>query len=266
MEVITALVASLLMIASPVGAIVDHLAEDAIRAQLAGAEQLQVRIDNVPNYQLLNGRVEHVRVAGRGIFPVPELRIDTLDLETDPIDVDLPSLQRGQLKLDAPAQAAAHLILEADDINQFLQSAPVQVWLDQFRFNLPGQYTEREGKRYGLVNPKIEFLEGDRLRLVVDLQDRILNESLAIEMDLQMQIVDGHRLQILDPHLVIDGVEAPPQLINTLVEGANQQLTLRSLEPLGVTARILDFQIRNNELDLAVFAKVDPSSPFLTRP
>lgn len=265
MEIVVAILTSLLAIASPVGAVVDQLAEDAIRDQIAGAEQLQVRIDNVPNYQLINGRVDHVRVAGRGVYPVPGLRIATLDLETDPIDVDLASLQQGRLKLDEPAAAALHLVMEADDINAFLQTDWVQTWLAQFQFGLPGQSGGREANRYGLVNPTVKFVEGDRIGLVVDLQDRVLNETIAIDVELGLAIANGHRLQIIDPHITIDGEAAPPQLLTSLIDGASEKLTLQALEASGITARVLNFQVRNNELDVAVFAKVDPSSPLLNR-
>ena len=46
-----------------------QLAEDALRDQVAASEEIHVRIDNVPTYQILNGRVEHLRIAGRGIAP-----------------------------------------------------------------------------------------------------------------------------------------------------------------------------------------------------
>jgi hypothetical protein len=266
MEIITAILAGLLSIASPVGAVVDQLAADAIRAQISGAEQLQVRIDNVPNYQLINGRVDHVRMAGRGIYPIPELRIGVVDLETDPIDVDLASLQQGRLQLDEPAAAALRLVLEAEDINAFLQTERVQSWLDQFQFNLPGQGIDRQVARYGLANPALKFLEGNRVGLTVDLEDRVLNETIAVDIELGVAIANGHQLQLLDPRLSIDGQEAPPQLLTVLIEGANQQLTLRRLENSGIIARVLNFQIRNNELEVAVFAKVDPSSPWLNTP
>ncbi|HEY9735404.1 MAG TPA: DUF2993 domain-containing protein [Trichocoleus sp.] len=265
MEIITAILASLLAIASPVGAVVDQLAEDAIRSQLVSAEQIHVRVDNVPSYQLINGRVEHVRVAGRGIYPVPDLRIAALDLETDPIDVDLASLQQGQLQLDQPASGAVRLVLEADDINAFLQTASIQEWLNQFQFNLPGQSTDRQANRYGLTNPVINFTEDGRLGLTVALQDRVLNESLAIDVELRLAVINGHRLQLIEPRLSIDGQEAPPQLLTSLVSGASEQLTLRTLEKSGITARVLDLQIRNNELEVAIFAKVEPSSPWLIR-
>jgi hypothetical protein len=193
----------------------------------------------------------------------PALRIDSIDLETDTVDVDLGQLQRGNLKLDEPVQAALRLRLQAGDLNRFLMSDLVQQWLNQLQFTLPGPGGAREQNRYGLSDPSLEFLDGDRFKVVVDLQDRLIQETIPIELELGLGIVNGHQLELIDPKIMIEGEEAPPQLISSLVEGANQQLTLRVLEASGITARIIDFQIRNNELDIAVFAKVEPSSPFL---
>lgn len=260
MDIITVILASLLAIASPVGAVVDQLAEDAIRQQIVGADELYVRIDNVPNYQLLNGRVEHIRLAGRGVYPIPDLRIATIDLETDAVDVDFGKLQQGELQLDEPLQAALHLVLQADDLNTFLNSVLVKEFLDGLRFSLPGQNSARERNRYGLANPTLTFIEGDRLRIVLDLEDRVEDEQIPITLELGLAIANGHQIQLIDPRITIEGVEAPPELIQSFVSGANQQLSLKQFEVSGITARILDFEIRNNELDIALFAKVDPSS------
>ena len=265
MEIITAILTSLLAIASPIGVIVDQLAEEAILDQIAGAEELYVRLDNVPTYQIINGRVEHVRAAGRGVYPIPELRIAAVDIESEPIDVDLRSLQRGELVLDAPAQAALKLALEAEDLNNFLASDRVQQFLDGLRFSLPGQNTARGINRYGLENPSLRFLEGDRLRVAVDLQDRVLEENVAITVELGLAIVNGHRLELIEPVIIANNEPVPNQLIRSFVDGLQPQLTLRQLENLGITARVLSFEIRDNELDIAVFARVEPDSPFLTR-
>jgi hypothetical protein len=66
MELISIILSALLGGVGTGGVVVDTLAEAALRNQVAGAESLQVRIDNVPNYQLINGRIEHTRVAARG--------------------------------------------------------------------------------------------------------------------------------------------------------------------------------------------------------
>ncbi|PSN17929.1 DUF2993 domain-containing protein, partial [filamentous cyanobacterium CCP5] len=250
---------------SPVGVIVDQLAEDAIRDQIAGAEELYVRIDNMPNFQILNGRLSHVRAAGRGIYPVPDLRIAAVDLETDTIDVDFGRLRRGELALDEPLQVALGLTLRSSDLNQFIQSDWVQQQIERLQFSLPGDRT-REASRYSLANPALSFLEGDRLRIVVDLEDRIVGDAIPIRVELGLNILNGHRLEIVDPDITIAGEAAPAQLITSLAAGVQDSLTLKQLEKFGVTTRVLDFAIRDNELKIAMFARVEPDSPLLNRP
>ncbi|WP_017297818.1 DUF2993 domain-containing protein [Nodosilinea nodulosa] len=267
MELITILLSTLLGVAATGGVVVDTLAETALRGQLAGAEDLQVRIDNVPNYQLANGRIEHTLIAARGVETrqLPGLRIDSIDLETDPVDVDLGRLRRGELVLDRPAQAALRLRLKDDDLNAFFQSPLVQTWLNTLEFTLPGAAGAREQNRYGLANPSLRFLEGDRFRIQVDLQDRVTQETIPIEIDLGLSVLNGHRFALVDPTITVDGEETPPQLLESFVQGAQEQLTLRRLEPLGVIARVINFKVRDNELDMAIFARIEPTSPFLRR-
>ncbi|MFQ4138436.1 DUF2993 domain-containing protein [Nodosilinea sp. PGN35] len=267
MELITILLSTLLGVLGSGGVVVDTLAAAALRDQLAGAETLQVRVDNVPNYQLISGRIERAYIAARGVETrqIPGLRIDSIDIETDAVDVDLARLQQGALVLDEPAQAALRLRLNDTDLNAFFQSALVQDWLDTLQFSLPGAAGQREQNRYGLANPSLEFLEGDRFRIVVDLQDRVTQETTAIVVDLGLTILNGHRFALVDPQITVDGEETPPQLLESFVQGAQEQLTLRRLEPLGVVARVINFKVRDNELDIAIFARIEPSSPLLIR-
>ncbi|PZV01031.1 MAG: DUF2993 domain-containing protein [Leptolyngbya sp.] len=267
MELITIILSALLGVAGSGGVVVDTLAEAALRDQLAGAETLQVRIDNVPNYQLVNGRIEHTYIAARGVETrqIPGLRIDSIDIETDAVDVDLARLQQGTLVLDQPAQAALRLRLNDDDLNAFLQSPLVQGWLDSLEFTLPGAVGQREQNRYGLANPSLEFLAGDRFRIVVDLQDRVTQENVAIAVELGLTVLNGHRFALVDPSITVDGEDTPPQLLESFVQGAQERLTLRRLEALGVVARVINFKVRDNELDVAIFARIEPSSPLLTR-
>jgi hypothetical protein len=181
------------------------------------------------------------------------------------VDVDLGRLQQGELVLDEPAQAALRLRLRDDDLNAFLQSPLVQGWLDTLQFNLPGAVGDREQNRYGLANPSLEFLEGDRFRVVVDLQDRVTQENTAIVIDLGLAIVNGHRFALVDPTITVNGEATPPQLLEFFVRGAQDRLTLQRLETLGIIARIINFKVRDNELDIAIFARIEPTSPFLRR-
>lgn len=67
MGFLTIFLSALLGVLGSVGFFVDRFAENAIRQRFQRIEQLQVRIDNAPNYQLIGGKVQRVRVAGRGL-------------------------------------------------------------------------------------------------------------------------------------------------------------------------------------------------------
>lgn len=262
MEWITIILSSLFTLISPVGLVADQVAEGLIRDRIYQADLIDVRIDNEPNFQLVGGRVDRVRLAGRGVYPIPELRIDTVDVETDPIDIDLPTLQAGKLALDEPLQAASHVILKTTDINTLLRSSRVQELLNTLEFNLPGT-SDREKNRYGLSNPQISFFEGNRLRLTVDLEDRVLQEEVEALVETTFEVVDGHQLVLIEPSIVIDEEPVPRQLIEAFAEGIRSALSLKQLEEVGVIARVLRFDLQPESLDLVVFVRINPDSPLL---
>jgi len=78
-------------------------AENAIRSQFEKVEQLQVRVDNAPSYQLLQGKVE--RVHSRSLFTAKTARSEHCRFGIkDPIDLDPRSLGQRQPKLKRPFQ------------------------------------------------------------------------------------------------------------------------------------------------------------------
>ncbi|ASC72518.1 hypothetical protein XM38_034760 [Halomicronema hongdechloris C2206] len=262
MDAIAVVLASLLALGSPVGVVVDKLAADAIRDQLVAAEALQVRVDNASTLQLLNGRLERVRIAGQGLYPVADFRINRFALESDPIDVSIGALRRGEIALDRPLQAAMHLELREADLNQFLQSAWLQQQLQALEFALPGQ-TAREANRYEFTNPRLALLPDNRLQLALDLQDTVSADTLPIELEVGVAIASGHQLQLLDPVLTVDGQVVPAQVLRSLLGGMQSRLSLRQLEDSGIGMRVLQFAIQDNSLDIVMFVKVEPSSPWL---
>jgi hypothetical protein len=105
MEFLTILLSSLLGLIVPVGIVIDQTASSNIRSRFLKIEELQVRIDNLPTHQLLQGRINRVRIAGRSL----QLRhrgidITALELETDAIELDIHNRTRKQPKLKQPLQ------------------------------------------------------------------------------------------------------------------------------------------------------------------
>ncbi|MGB3613218.1 MAG: DUF2993 domain-containing protein [Elainellaceae cyanobacterium] len=258
MEAFTTLLSALIALFSPVGTLTDVVLEDAIQAQIHSADVLEVRMDNRPSYDLLSGRVDRIRIAGRGIYPIPELRVALLDIETDPIDVRVSQLLSGDVRLQRPLQGVARLVITADDINRALRSPAMTAVLEDISIDALGSAIGQT-QQANLIAPRIALLEGNRIRLQGILQEQGTDDELAITAELGVSVGNGHQLSIEDPKLVTDGIEFPAEILELVVGGLNQQLTLQALEPEGITARLLELDISAEALEAIAFIRVDPS-------
>ncbi|NJO41529.1 MAG: DUF2993 domain-containing protein [Cyanobacteria bacterium CRU_2_1] len=258
MEFFTILLSALLGILSPAGFVVDRLAEDAIRDQLDSAEALAVRIDNAPGYQVLQGRADRIRIAGRGIYPIEGVRIDTLEVETDPIALNPDGFQQGDPQLEQPLQAAIKVVLTETDLNQALQSEPIVDQLNDFNLAALGTESEGQAEEYTLVNPQAEFLENNRLRLQITLQEEQSGTQNIITVESGLAIGSGRQLQLVEPSIAVDDQPLPPELLDFLVGNLSERLDLANLEESGITARVLKLEITGDQLTLIGFVRVEP--------
>lgn len=257
MEFLTILLSTLLALVSPVGLALDTIAENTLRSRFSKVEQLQVRVDNAPSYQLVQGKVEQVRIAGRGLWLTPDIRLDALELETDPLNVDLQRIRGGhspKQSLRKPLQAGVRLVFTQEDINKALLAPAIASQVRQLGSSLSGE----SGEPYELVNPQVDFLDNNRLRFQVDLQRKDA-ETLTLVVESSLKVVAGHRLNLIEPVATLNGQSLSPFIVEGFAEGISKRYDLRSLEELGITARVLQLKVDSRELEVAAFVRVDAS-------
>ncbi|MBW4445293.1 MAG: DUF2993 domain-containing protein [Spirirestis rafaelensis WJT71-NPBG6] len=259
MEFLTILLSGLLGLVSPVGIAVDRVAENAIRSQFASCGELQVRVDNAPSYQLLQGKVERLRIAGRSLqLKRQNIRIAVLELESDRIEIKPRSLTR-KPQLKKPLQAGVRLVLTEEDINQALLSPQLRARLQKLNINLKGFANIRTKTVYNLVNPQVEFLPNNRLQIQVELQEKGKSKPFLIKAESGVSIVSGRQIQLVNLVAEVDKVKVPPEVINLILNNINKRLDLRNLEGGKLQARILKLKIRQGEVEMAAFVRIDPS-------
>ncbi len=251
MEFLTILLSSLMAVISPTGVVADRIAADAIRSQFVRVESLQVRVDNAPSYQIIGGRVDRVRVAGRGLFPLTDLRLEALELETDPI-----ALNGLKAKLVQPLQAGVKVVITKADINRALRSPTLTTRLKNLGIRSLGREDAEQAQRYDFLNPQVNFLPNGRLQLQVDLKEQGYPDTLAITAETGVEVVAGRTLHLVHPTVIVNGQPAPEKLVRAFADGASQRLDLRQLERSSITARILHLQIDQQQLQIAAFAQV----------
>ncbi|MBD2088968.1 DUF2993 domain-containing protein [Microcoleus sp. FACHB-1515] len=252
MDFLTILLSVLIGLVAPVGFVSDRLLENQIRQQFDSVEDLQVRVDNRPTYQLLQGRVDRIRIAGSGLSIEP-LRIATLEVETDPIAVDLGD----ELELKEPLQAGVRIVLTEADIEQALRSPRIRNLLNDLNLG------ELGGAEYQIRNPRLQLLAGDRIRLRAILQQEDSSEQLAIDLRSGIRVVAGRQLQFDSPTATLNGESIPDRLVEGFASGISQRFDLQNFEEAGLTARILQLNISEERIELAAFVRIEPESDLL---
>ncbi|HEY9749133.1 MAG TPA: DUF2993 domain-containing protein [Allocoleopsis sp.] len=259
MEFLTIFLSSLIALVSPAGLVLDRVAENAVRSQFKSVEQLQIRVDNAPSYQIVQGKAEKVRIAGRGLFPLPEFRIAALEVETDPIDVN-PRGGKG-LKLDRPLQAGVHLVLTQADINRALSSPTVTKRLRDLGASTLDDSEAKQVQRYDFLNPQVELLPNNRIRARVELQEQGQSDRLQITVESGLAILAGKRLQLVEPRISVNGEAVPQEILDPIAKGVTERFDLDQLAGPEITARLLQLKVvPEQQIDLVAFVRAEPAS------
>ena len=263
MELLTIFLSGLLGFITPAGLLVDRTAEKAIRSRLKTAQELQVRVDNVPTHQLLQGRVEKVRIAGRSLLLKNQnIHISQLDLETDPIELDLHDRGQKRLPLKKPLQMGVRLVLTQQDVNKLLESPDFLNRLKKFNLVSVSSSNNPSSDVYNLANPQIKILE-NRLRFQLKLRQEGNGKPLNIRVESGLNVIAGRQIRLVNPTVELNQEKAPEKLINQIVNHLNEQLDLGNLESEGIQLRILELNIKPAAIEIAAFIKIEPSSKFL---
>lgn len=250
---------------APMNFIGDQVIANQIRQRVHSVEDLSVRVDNAPNYQLIQGKIQRVRLASKGLEIVPNLRLEKLQLETDPIDVDFKALSGENRNLPGlrqalrqPFQGATEIVITEADLNQALADP-------KFKIRLQNQIDQRVPKdlpRFQLLSAKVDFLDGDRLGIILDLGQQLEPdaelEKLAIVIETGIEIQNGDRLILLDPTAELNGRKINANVLGGIISSFSDNLSLKRLESRGIIARILRYDITPEEFSFSAFGSIQP--------
>jgi LmeA-like phospholipid-binding len=254
MNFLATLLSVLITLISPIGFGSEQLIAQQIRQRLHQVEDIQVRIDNAPNYQIVNGKIDKIWIAGKGISPIAGLRIETLEIETDPI-----ALQGLKAKLAKPLQAGIKVVLTESDINQALASPTVVKRLQNIGINAIGSSSAaNQIAKYNLINPRVEFIDNQRLRLQADLTEPGQPDMLKIKIETGISSDRGRLIQLTDTTITANGQPVYAPLARRIIQGINQELDLDRLEKRNITARILNLDLSHQQISLATFVQIRP--------
>jgi hypothetical protein len=265
MEFLTILLSGLLAVTSTGGFFVDNAIENAILDRVKSADTLEVRIDNAPSWQIIQGKIESIKIASRGLQLTPEVRIDTFELETDPLSIDLDKINTTKIEqfrqsLRQPLQGGVRLVVTEEDINRSLASPEIKKRAQEIINRLITQRTATT-KRYEIVELKIDFLENKRLGVQLQLKSLAPEDLEAKPIDIQIEtgvnLVKGKRLELIEPMGTLDGRRLSRSLLASFANKYSSRLDLQSLEARGLTVRILEMSGDKDRVEIVTFFRLE---------
>ncbi|MGC8712293.1 MAG: DUF2993 domain-containing protein [Leptodesmis sp.] len=292
MEIFILILSSLISVLSPANFAADKIAESAIRSQFKQVEVIKVRVDNSPIYNVANGKIDKIRIAGRGFFPVEDVRIDTIEVETDPIDVERRQLfgRPTRVVLQRPLGVAAKIVVTKEDVIRALKSKVVadaiQRLIDsrdrqqdsqpaqpeppsesskqpeQNQPEQPRQPSRLEQIRtridqYRIQDPKVEFLPNQRVSVQAEIVDLKTSAVLKIQAETGFDILEQHRIRFIDPTITLNGQPLTAEVARNFADQLAEQLDVKRYAALlNVRAKILKASINDGRLELAGFLQL----------
>ena len=265
MELLTILLSGLLTAGAPVGLIVEEITDTQLSKRLESAETFEVRIDNLPAHKIIDGEIDKIRIASRGVEIVEGFRLEALELETDPLNIDLQRLRQRQFDAETfrePIKAGLRFVLTEEDLNESLRSPGVRRVLQPLvnrLLTIPGS---PKPPQYQLDVATIDFVGGNRFEFRGDISqlDPQTGETEYSQLTLsyKLQLTSGSEIQWIEGQGSINDKPLPIPAINGFSQGVGSRLNLQRFDERGLVARFFALDIDEAALETAMFLQFMP--------
>ena len=267
MEIILLIFSSILSVLIPGGLISEQIFASRIRDQTEGMEHLALRIDNVPSYQLIEGKIDRFRIASRGVELTKNFRVEQLEIETDPLDIDLQRLRqsdrnRFQASLRQPLNAGIKLALHEEDLNQTLDSPPVKARIQTILNAAAANFPSTPSQGYEILDLQLDLQENNRILFQAQLQpaggESPEEQRLNILAETELAVAAGQKLTFANSSISVNKAVIPPTFTSGILSRVSSRLNLTNLEEAGILARVLQLEIEEEQVKVATFVRVEP--------
>jgi hypothetical protein len=226
------------------------LAEVGISSQLDQVESIDVDIKTDP-LKLIQGELEAVEIAGTGMVMQQDLRVESMELQTEAIAIDPMRAMFGTIEVIRPTEATAQVVLTESDINRAFNSDFVRQKLEALNLTIDGQTTAIEPLQ-------IQFRLPGEGEVVMEAEVRLLasNDVRPIAFTAIPQLSSDGQQIVLDHVQPRQGDGHSPELTEALLAQARDVLDLRNFELDGIDLTLQQLNVEVGRLMLCGTASI----------
>ena len=229
---------------------ISKAAEMGMRSQLDEVEALETDIRTDP-IKLMQGELDSVDIKGKGLVMQKDLRTEELDVHTGNISVNPFKAAFGDIELERPTNADAHMVLTEQDIERAFNSQYIQDKLQNIQVNMDGQpMTVNAG------NIEFRLPQAGQVALSADVKVVESGETRPVAFTAKPTVGAGGHQVVLEDVQYQEGKEASPELTQALLDSASELLNLRNFELQGMSLQLKQLDIQPGRLTLEAKAQV----------
>ncbi len=231
------------------GFIINSSFTNAIKERSHSVEEIEVRVENVPTHNIIKGEIDSIKLATRGWGLTENFRLEEFELETDPLKFDFGRIRELNAEnwreiVNLPIQMGIRTVINEDDLNQLVRSPRIQEIISRF---IPPS----SPAGFEIENINFDLKSNQRIKINTTAQSIQSNQQkINLSIEFGVEIVEGHRILIREPQGTLNGQPISNNLLQGFTDNINMQLDLRRLQASGITARILQFDIQDNTIEL----------------
>lgn len=226
------------------------IVEVGLSSQLDHAEAMDVDIRTDPG-KLMQGNVDSIAIVGKGLVMKRDLRLETLEINTDQVSINPLRAVLGNIELTHPTNAEARFTLLESDMNRAFSS-------DYIRSKLRGLNVQLEGK------PVTMSVEQAEIELPGNNQIVVKADFLLLEPGERKQLkavavpkVEADGQCIVLEILAAEGQDITEELITAIFDQVTELLDLRNFDLSGASLKLQTLDAQNGKLVIHALTEIE---------
>lgn len=226
------------------------VAELGIKSQLDEVDELNIDIRTDP-IKVIQGEVDSVTIAGKGMVIQQDLRMETLEINTDTVAIDPLSVLFGNIELTQPTSATARIVLTEVDLNRALSSDFLQAKLKLLKLQQQGKPVTANVEKVQINLPGDGKIRIDAEFLVLETAEK--KQVTAVCLPQLKQAEQRITLEILSA----EGQGLTPELATAIFDQVTTLLDLKNFELPGMSLHLKEFDVRVGDIVLCADTQIE---------
>lgn len=233
--------------------LLSDVATQAIRHLFSASESVEVKLRCFPVQKLLQGSLDSLTMAGKGLVIRNQFRAESLKFQTSELALDFGAVLQGKIRMQKATTARAEVVLKEEDINKaFLAPLVTQ--------HLENQFSPMLGKhRFSFRNVEVKLLADNRVQIStqVQRQDNLIPLAMTARLGVENQKKIRFEVESWEQFdLTPAQQELYPGLQNFFRDRLNNLVDLDRFNLDGVTMRIKQLETQDEKLLLSGSAQI----------